>query len=156
MEFNGTFLASIVTFLVFVFLMNKILYAPILNIMEERKRFIDGNLEAVEKNNAKAVKISEEKDEMLVTAKNTARAKYTETLDGFKSQRTEIVSEAQSNAKAELEKSEIELNNVSNEAKAALKGKMTDLANDIVEKVLGYRSNVEHFDNEEVDRILYQ
>ena len=32
---------------------------------------------------------------------------------------------------------------------------MTDLANDIVEKMLGYRSEVPYFDNEKVDRILY-
>ena len=30
--------------------MNKILYAPILNIMEERKNFIDDNYKTVEKN----------------------------------------------------------------------------------------------------------
>ena len=43
MEFNATFLATIISFIVFVFLMNKILYAPILNIMEERKNFINDN-----------------------------------------------------------------------------------------------------------------
>ena len=156
MEFNGTFLASIISFIVFVFLMNKILYAPILNIIEERRNFINGNLNEAEQNNAKAASISEEKDKMLVSAKDTARAKYVETLDEFKTQRSEIISEAQDKAKEELLNSDYELSNVSNEAKMALKGKMTDLANDIVEKVLGYRSNVEHVDNEEIDKILYQ
>ena len=37
MEFNGTFLASIVSFIVFVFLMNKVLYAPMGKIVKERK-----------------------------------------------------------------------------------------------------------------------
>ena len=156
MEFNGTFLASIISFIIFVFLMNKILYAPILNIIEERRNFINGNLNAAEQNNAKAASISEEKDKMLVSAKDTARAKYVETLDEFKTQRSEIITEAQDKAKEELLNSNYELSNVSNEAKMALKGKMTDLANDIVEKVLGYRSNVEHVDNEEIDKILYQ
>ena len=32
---------------------------------------------------------------------------------------------------------------------------MTDLANDIVEKVLGYRSEVQGFDNDTVNDILY-
>ena len=41
MEFNGTFLATIVTFVLFVFLMNKVLYAPILGIMKQRQDFID-------------------------------------------------------------------------------------------------------------------
>ena len=156
MEFNGTFLASIITFVIFVFLMNKILYSPILNIMQERKDFIDDNYSSAEENNAKADKIVEEKDEMIVSAKETARAKYVETLDDFKSQRAEMIFDAQSEAKSNLETAGAELINVSNEAKNALKCKMSDLANDIVERVLGYRTNVEHFDNEEVDRILYQ
>ena len=33
---------------------------------------------------------------------------------------------------------------------------MTDLANDIVEKMIGYRSEVQGFDNDAVNRILYQ
>ena len=156
MEFNGTFLASIITFIIFVFLMNKVLYAPILNIMQERKNFIDGNYSAAEENDSKANKIAEEKDEMLVSAKDTARAKYVETLDDFKSQRAEMLVDAHDEAKNELEKGEFDLNNISNEAKHVLKGKMSELANDIVEKVLGYRSDVAHFDNEEVDKILYQ
>ena len=46
--------------------------------------------------------------------------------------------------------------NVSNEVKEGLKSSMTDLANDIVEKVIGYRSEVQGFDNQKVDEILYQ
>ena len=54
MEFNATFLATIVSFIVFVFLMNKVLYAPILNVMEARKNFIADNFKTAEKNNAKS------------------------------------------------------------------------------------------------------
>ena len=43
MEFNATFLATIISFLVFVFLMNKILYEPMGRIVAERKTFIDEN-----------------------------------------------------------------------------------------------------------------
>jgi flagellar biosynthesis/type III secretory pathway protein FliH len=47
------------------------------------------------------------------------------------------------------------LENISNETKDALKSSMTDLANDIVEKVIGYRSEVQGFDGKTVDEILY-
>ena len=155
MEFNATFLATIISFIVFVFLMNKILYVPILNIMEERKAYIDENYKAVEKNNAKIKKLTEKKEEKLLGAKEEAKEKYIETVDEFKAQKTEIISEAQELAKEELEKSRVELENLSNEVKEGLKGSMTDLANDIVEKVIGYRSEVQGFDNKTVDEILY-
>ena len=72
MEFNGTFLVSIITFIVFVFLMNKVLYAPILNIMEERKKFIDDNYKSAQDNDEKSVKISEEKETLLGVIKGQA------------------------------------------------------------------------------------
>lgn len=155
MEFNATFIATIITFLLFVFLMNKILYAPILNIMEERKRFIDENYETAANHSAKAESLSAEKEKKLNEAKDSARGKYLETLDGFKKQKADKVQEAQNNASDELNRSKEELETVSNEVKSGLKNKMTDLANDIVEKVLGYRSEVQGFDNEAVDKVLW-
>ena len=155
MEFNGTFLATIISFVVFVLLMNKILYAPILKIMEERREYIDKNYKAVEENSIKIKKLTEKKNEKLTKAREEAKEKYLETVEEFKTQKAEIVMEAQEIARDELEKSRIELQNLSNEVKEALKGSMTDLANDIVEKVIGYRSEVQGFDNKTVDEILY-
>ena len=83
-EFNGTFFVTIITFIVFVFLMNKILYAPILNIMEERKNFIDKNYKS-----AKVAEISEEKESLLSNAKETARDKYNEKITDYKEKRAD-------------------------------------------------------------------
>ena len=156
MEFNATFLATIISFIVFVLLMNKILYAPILNIMEERKAYIDENYKAVEKNDAKIKKLTEKKEKKLLEAKEEAKENYVNTVDEFKTQKAEIITEAQESAQEELEKSRVELENLSNEVKEGLKGSMVDLANDIVEKVIGYRSEVQGFDNKTVDEILYK
>lgn len=155
MEFNATFLATIVTFIVFVVLMNKILYAPILSIMEERKKFIDSNYKSAENNSQKAQELITEKEGLLLNAKDTAKDKYNDALDKFKSQKTELVNNAQVSAKEELEKSEADLARLSDEVKDALKGSMTDLANEIVEKVIGYRSEVQNFDNDTVSKVLW-
>ena len=66
MEFNATFLATIISFVLFVILMNKILYAPILDIMEQRKSFIDGNYSDAKKNEAKIEKLVQKKEEKLL------------------------------------------------------------------------------------------
>ncbi len=155
MEFNGTFLATIISFIVFVLLMNKILYAPILNIMEQRKSFIDGNYNDAKKNEAKIENLVQKKEEKLLEAKNEAKEIFNESVDEFKAQKDKIIEEAQITAQEEIEQSKIDLENVSNETKEALKGSMTDLANDIVEKVIGYRSEVQGFDGRTVDEILY-
>ena len=155
MEFNGTFLASIISFVIFVLLMNKILYAPMQKIVTERREFIDGNYNQADDNNKKADALSQEREEKLKDARNDARINYVNTVNDFKEQKADIVEQAQNQAKDELEQAYEQLKNISNETKEGLKGKMTDLANDIVEKVLGYRSEVQGFDNDAVNKILY-
>ena len=155
MEFNGTFLVTIISFLLFVFLMNKILYAPIRNIVEIRQEMIDDNYTSADKNNQKAEELNTERENKLVEAKDSARKQYNEIIGDFKSQRTAIIQTAQTEATQELENEYNNLNSVSNEAKEVLKSRMTDLANDIVEKVLGYRSEIHGFDNDKVNEILY-
>ena len=156
MEFNATFLATIISFLVFVFLMNEILYEPMRKIVSERKNFIDDNLSAADINHKKAEAISKNKEAKLKTARDDARGLYTKSINDFKAQKNEILNNAQNEANGELNQAYSNLNNVSNETKEALKGRMTDLANDIVEKMIGYRSEVQGFDNDTVNRILYQ
>ena len=156
MEFNATFLASIISFLVFVFLMNKILYSPMEKIVKERQKFIDENFNSADENYKKADGLEHQREEKLVGAKNEARSKYNDSVNGFKAQKVDILKQAQDKTNAELEEEYQKLNNISNDTKEGLKGRMTDLANDIVEKVLGYRSEVHGFDNDEVNRILYQ
>jgi len=156
MDFNGTFFAAIISFLAFVFIMNKMLYEPVRRIVNERNDFVNGNYQAANENNAKAEELSADRDKKIINAKEDARGKYNEILAGYKEQRTDIVKEAQNKSHEDLEHAYAELDGVSNEAKEGLKNKMTDLANDIVEKVLGYRSEVQGFDNDKVNNILYQ
>ena len=156
MEFNGTFFAAIISFLVFVFVMNKILYEPVRKIVNERNDFINGNYSKANENNSKAEELTKERDEKLAESNEKARGKYNEILADFKEQRADILKEAQDKSREELDEAYSNLKDVSNEAKEGLKWKMTDLANDIVEKVLGYRSEVQVFDNDKVNDILYQ
>ena len=156
MEFNGTFLATIITFVLFVFLMNKVLYAPILDIMEKRQSFIDENYQVADENEQKTKNIASEITSKLNVAKSDARNKYIDVLNLFKKQKAETISEAQLKSNEQLNISKAELENLSNEVKEGLKSKMSDLANDIVEKVLGYRCDIQNFDDEKVNEVLYK
>jgi F-type H+-transporting ATPase subunit b len=155
MDFNGTFLATIVTFILFVFIMNKILYAPILGIMEKRKTLIAENYQAAKDNDSKRDEITAEREEKLNIAKDDARSKYNDKIAEFKDERNQKIVSAQEEAKSSIENSKIELGRVSDEVKDKLKGSMTDLAEDIVEKVIGYRSEVGGFDNDVVSSVLW-
>lgn len=135
--------------------MNKILYAPILNIMEERKSFVDGNYNSANENDAKSEELTTQKEGKLADAKDEARGKYVETLNGYKTQKSEMVANAQNSAKDEVEQAKADLQKLSDDVKNGLKGSMTDLANDIVEKIIGYRSEVNGFDDDKVNKVLW-
>lgn len=156
MEFNATFFATIISFLVFVYLMNKILYEPVRKIVAERENFIEGNYSDAEKNQKEAEELSNEKEEKLVEAKEDARIKYNEIVSGFKDKKNDILNNAQKEASDNLEHAYNELEGDANSAKESLKNSIKDLANDIVEKVIGYRSEVQNFDDEAVNNILYK
>ena len=156
MEFNATILVVAVSFIVFAFTMYLILYKPILDIMQKRKEFIDENYKSASENDETSSTISAEIDEKKDAAKSDARNKYNEIIDDFKNKKSELVQQAQQVAQVELDKSNCELLAVSNEMKENLKGSMTTLANEIVEKIIGYRSEIQDFDSNKVNEILYK
>ena len=156
MEFNATFLATIISFIVFVFLMNKILYAPILNIIEERKSYIEKNHKSAIENNEKADAIIAEIEDKKSVAKDDAKNQYSEIIDECKVQKNQLIQEAKEQASNEIKDSDAELTNASNNLKEELKNSMLSLANDIVEKIIGYKSEEQGFDNNKVNEILYK
>ncbi len=155
MDFNGTFLVTIFSFLVFVAAMNKLLYEPIHKIVKERCDFVEANYSVAAENNQKSENLVKHHEEKVLEAKEEAKVKYNEIVEDYKEKKSGVIQMANNEASDALKEAYSSLNNVSNDAKSALKGSMTDLANDIVEKILGYRSDIAEFDNSKVDEILY-
>ena len=124
--------------------------------MSERRDFIDNNYKSAKENDEKSDSLIKEKAEKLIEAKDEARSRYVSALDEYKTQKSELLFQAHNEAKEGLENSNRELEHLSNDVKHGLKGSMTDLANDIVEKVIGYRSEVQGFDDDAVNRILWE
>ena len=156
MEFNGTFLATIPTFILFVFLMNKILYVPILKNMVQRDAFIKDNQATVQENNNKIKELSDKKNNDLLEAKKNAKAKYLNILEQFKTKKTELIEDAKNVADKDLQSAESELENTSVKISDALKDRINDLASDITEKIIGYRSDFQNVENEKINEILYK
>ena len=99
MEFNATFLVTIISFIVFVYLMNRVLYVPIQKIVAEREDFVDSNLSAAESNNIKAKELSDNREQKILTARNDARNVYIKSLNGYKKQKDEFIHNAQEEVK---------------------------------------------------------
>ena len=73
MEFNATFLITIISFIVFALLMNVILYEPIKKIVEAREKYYSENNEIVSSNEVKGESLIKEKDQRISYAKEKSR-----------------------------------------------------------------------------------
>ena len=59
LELDGTILVAMISFIVFAFIMNAILYQPVMKIIEERKNFLKDNEELTKQAEAEIQKDTE-------------------------------------------------------------------------------------------------
>lgn len=80
MEFNATFIISAISFIVFVFVMNTVLYRPLERIVDEREKLITGNYDTADKLKAEAKTMLEKKAVEIAQAKASAKNNTDEKL----------------------------------------------------------------------------
>lgn len=144
LEFNGTILIAIVSFVIFAFIMNKILYAPLWNIVEERKTFVDANLSNAMHTKEKAQAILDDKEEKLKAAHKEAVDSVNLGVEKAKESKSSAVSQANQASREKIEDAKAKLFGEESEARTALKDNISELAKDISEKLL--KQEVSHFD----------
>jgi F-type H+-transporting ATPase subunit b len=103
-EFNATIIVAMISFVVFMFIMNAIFYRPILEIIKKRDDYINSNY-----------KDSEDLEKSAQEYKQTHAQKIKETQDRCRQEFKEKISEVQNFAAAEIrnarENSKIEIQN---------------------------------------------
>lgn len=136
MEFNATFLVSIISFLVFMYIMNAIFYTPLTKVIDERDGIVHDNYEHSRKARHEAEKIAKDKENRLTeTAKQSRQImvdKTNEANENYKNRVTDA--KAKSNERVEVLKGE--LSRSENEAREVLNSHVENLAQTIVNKVL--------------------
>ena len=137
MEFNATFLVSIISFILFTLIMNKIFYKPIEKIVNERQNFLDETFSSAKKSSEEADKISRDRDEKLqaslVNSKNII-AKGTLEANNTASQ---LTMQAKQNSKDKIVSMKNEIQKESEQLDKSLAPQIESLANDIVSKIMG-------------------
>ena len=136
LELNGWFFVLLVLFLSTYFILDRILFQPLLLVFKERRRAIEGSIEeAGEMQQIKEEKLLEFK-RGLSDASHKAKAEF-EGLrqEGLEKQR-ELVDAASRKAMGMIEGAREVLRAESEKARAALKGDAEKYAEQIVEKLL--------------------
>lgn len=153
-EFNATFLVAMISFVVFVIIMNAILYKPILSIIEERQAYIDkNNNDAIDSKN-KIQNILDDKEKRLNEASAKSKKIISERVQKENENSTAITEKTKAESLADISSAKDELLNESIQTTEVLKTNIKDLAEKISEKILGENFAIENFDNEIIDKVL--
>ena len=136
MEFNATFLVSIVSFLVFMKLMNEIFYAPLTKIIEERENIVNKNYDDASFSRTKADEILKTKEFRLTeTAKQSRQIMVDKTNEANNDYKLRV-DNARKDLNNRIGELKNELNNEEIDAKNVLNSQVEELSQNIVNKVL--------------------
>ena len=156
MEFNGTFIVAFISFIIFTFIMNIILYKPINDIVQKRKKYIDDNYNEAKDNSQKTKTILEDRKNKLSKARFDAKEQVDKEVNSAKNKKDEITSNAKKQAKENIEAQRLQTLSESNQAKDALKGEIKNLAQMISDKFLNSDEKIADVDNNLVERIMQE
>lgn len=154
MEFNATFLVSIISFIVFTWIMNMIFYKPLENVINERQEFIDETTKVARNMSEEADKISADRELRLSKANEDAKQVINDNVSKAKEQAKLRTDEAKKQSSESIVSAKNDLNSQAEQTKELLKGNIKELAESISQKILGEYTPIDTVNNEIVNKVL--
>ncbi len=154
LEFNATFLIAMISFVIFILIMNWIFYKPILEVIEKRQKFIDDNYNDAKNSKNQADSILLEKDERLKNTLGESRKIVSDKINQANEKSLKQTEEAKELAKNKINLAKQNLSQEANSTKNELKSNVKDLAENISSKILGENFPINDINYDVVDRIM--
>ena len=134
---DWTLLVQAVNFLIFMVLINKFLFQPLLSLMEEREKELGAIYGETEALKERAESLLKEVDEILSRAKKEAKRVIDAAVKEAREERERIVSMAQEEAAVKVERAKEEIWKAFESEKSKLEAEAEKIAEEIVKKILG-------------------
>ncbi len=154
MEINATILVSAISFIVFIFIMNKILYKPVLDIMEKRQNYIDANKNEADEHHKKAKQLLADKDARVAEAQRTSRDIVASKADAIKEEKSKVINDTKNSVSSYFSEQKQNLAHQKEEAAANMKHDVADLANRLTTKLMGEGIVFEPVGEQEVEEVM--
>lgn len=136
-EFNATFLVAMLSFVVFIMIMNAIFYRPILNIMRKRDEYINSNYDEAKELSEQAEKLDIKKAETIQQTQNECRTEIKNVVENAQGLASKKVQDARTEVKNEIQLKKDSLVRESEALEGVLKSSVvTDLASSITSKFM--------------------
>jgi F-type H+-transporting ATPase subunit b len=126
-----------VNFLIFMVLIDRFLFKPLLGLMDEREKELESHYLEIEELKKKAGALLEEVDRTLDQARARAKMLVDDAVKSARFERERILEEAQKKAVARLETARREIWDAFEREKKRLEVEVEKIAEEIVRKILG-------------------
>jgi F-type H+-transporting ATPase subunit b len=143
LSLDGTFLVMFLSFIIFMVLMQKIYFAPLMAIKHEREGAIDTGRNAAEEAAQKTAQLNREYEQQLGEAKRKAQQIVSEKRESAKGKAAEQVAAARQKALEEIESRSRQLNEARENVYQSLLPEREALSQTIIEKVAQSQRSVE-------------
>ncbi len=127
----------LVLFLLLVPLLNGLLFKPLLAVLEERSRRIEGARARAAQLAADAAALVTKHDAALHAARERFNAERTQTLEAARSDHQAAITDARQHAERELSATRNQVSSALEAARAQLRAEAEPLARDVAERLLG-------------------
>ena len=142
LEFNATFFIAMISFVVFMVIMNDILYKPLERIVKERQDLIDKNHQKAQTAKEKYDVLKQWQESSMAKAQKEAGKTYQRILNEYKAQKETMLELNKNLSRKEIAVAAAELDGQVVEAKYELKPEVKTLASIISSKILGYETKI--------------
>lgn len=137
LEFNATILIAMISFVIFMALMNVVLYKPMLTIVQRRKALLQMNEEDMKENEKSTAELEQQRDAQIEEARANSRGIISSMTAEAKNQRAENLAKAAKDVNEYLDGKVGELNQDVVQAKHEIKSDVVGLAQEILGKISG-------------------
>lgn len=137
MEFDATFLISVISFVVFVFIMNIVFYTPIMRIMEKRNNFVEDNFNSANNINKETQKQEKYHANELEISRNEAKNVLDNEIQRMKTEKSKTIADYKSELYSNVNFEKENLRQSALDTKEILKDNVVDIAKNISNILLG-------------------
>ena len=136
LEFNVTFFYSLINFLVLLFILNALLFKPLLKVMKEREDTVKGNLDSARNMTGKREESIAGLNRELAESRGKAKDIFESLKAEAVSKQKEVHSAAEAEAASILEKARAEIKAEAEKARKALRADVDKFSDEIVRKLV--------------------
>ena len=136
LEFNWTFIASAINFLALLFILNAILFKPLLKIVKEREDTVKGNLDSAKDMTSKREESIAGLNRELAESRSKAKDIFESLKGEAVNKQKEVHSAAETEASSILDKARAEIKSEAEKARKALRADVDKFSDEIVRKLV--------------------